>query len=159
MSAQTAKRRTISYATLQEIADDAVRLHAAGAPTTGNWSQGQIYEHVARLMDGSLDGFDFTAAWPLRKIAKFVIKPRIFKKGMPAGFQLKGDAGKALLPDPVADQAGLDHLLHAIQRLQNEPQRHPSPILEELTREEWDLLHRRHAELHMSFIAEPENLI
>lgn len=157
MSAQTAKRRTISYTTLQEIADDAVRLHAAHAPTTGNWTQGQIYEHLARLMDGSLDGFDFTAAWPLRKIAKLVIKPRIFKQGMPAGFQLKGAAGKALLPDPVADQASLDHLLQSIQRLQNEPQRHPSPVLETLTREEWDLLHRRHAELHMSFIAEPEN--
>jgi len=157
MSTQTAPRRTISYATLQEIADDAVRLHAAGAPTTGNWSQGQIYDHLARLMDGSLDGFDFTVAWPLRVIAKFFFKPRIFSKGMPAGFQLKGKAGKALLPDPEAEQAGLNHLLHAIQRLQNETQRHPSPVLGELTREEWDLLHRRHAELHMSFIAEPEN--
>lgn len=156
MSAPTKARRTVSYTSLQEIADDAQRLHAAGAPTTGNWSQGQIYDHLARLMDGSLDGFDFTAAWPLRKISKWIFKPLIFKKGMPAGFKLKGDAGRVLLPDPVADQAGLDHLLQAIYRLQNESQRHPSPVLEELTREEWDLLHRRHAELHMSFIAEPE---
>lgn len=155
MSAQTANRRAVSYATLQEIADDAIRLHAAQAPTTGNWTQGQIFEHLARLMDGSLDGFDFTAAWPLRMIAKLVFKPRIFNKGMPSGFQLKGKAGKALLPDPVADQAGLDHLLHSIQRLQNESHRYPSPILGELSRDEWDLLHRRHAELHMSFIAEP----
>jgi hypothetical protein len=33
-----------------------------------------------------------------------------------------------------------------------EPQRFPSPFLGELTREQWDQLHCRHCELHLSFI-------
>jgi hypothetical protein len=36
--------------------------------------------------------------------------------------------------------------------LKTEPQRHPSPFFGTLTNEEWDALHCRHAELHLSFI-------
>ncbi|MCA9004978.1 MAG: DUF1569 domain-containing protein [Planctomycetaceae bacterium] len=155
MPSQTASRRKISYATLQEILDDATRLAAADAPTTGNWSKGQIFDHLARLMDYSLDGFPFRLPWLFRLLGKHYFKPRILKNGMMSGINLKGDSGKALLPDPIDDQAGLEHLRTAVQRLIAEPQRCPSPFFGELSREEWDLLHRRHAELHMSFIAEP----
>ncbi|WP_299465118.1 DUF1569 domain-containing protein [uncultured Gimesia sp.] len=156
MSVQTADRRTLSYASLQEIVDDAIRLTAADAPTTGNWSKGLIFDHLARLMDRSLDGFEFKMAWPIRMIGTYYFKPRILKHGMKAGFQLQGAPKKALAPDPVEDRAGLEHLKIAIQRLQTESQRYASPFFGELTRDEWELLHRRHAELHMSFIAEPE---
>lgn len=156
MSTQTTDRRTVSYASLQEIVDDATRLTAAEAPTTGNWSKGQIFEHLARLMDRTLDGFDFKMPWPIRMIGIYYFKPRIIKHGMKAGFQLSGAPKKALSPDPVEDQAGLEHLKAAIHRLETESQRHASPFFGELTREEWNLLHRRHAELHMSFIAEPQ---
>lgn len=156
MSAQTATRRSLSYASLQEIIDDATRLTEADAPTTGGWSKGQIFEHLARLMDRSLDGFDFGVAWPIRLIGKYYFKQRIFKHGMDPGFQLKGDSKKALGPDLVEDQAGLEHLKNVVHRLETESQRCASPVFGELTCDEWNLLHRRHAELHMSFIAEPE---
>lgn len=155
MTTQTADRRKLSYATLQEIIDDATRLTAADAPVTGNWSKGQIFDHLARLMDYSLDGFSFKLPWFFRILGKHYFKSRIMKNGMLSGIKLKGDSGKALLPDAVDDQAGLEHLRNAIQRLISESQRFPSPFFGELSREEWDLLHRRHAELHMSFIAEP----
>lgn len=155
MSTQVTNRRTLTYATLQEIIDDATRLTAADAPTTGNWSNGQIFDHLARLMDYSLDGFSFQLPWLFRVLGKHYFKSRILKNGMLPGINLKGDSSKALLPDTVDEQAGLEHLRHAIQRLISEPQRFPSPFFGELSREEWDLLHRRHAELHMSFIAEP----
>ena len=155
MSAQTAARRSLSYASLQDIIDDATRLTEADAPTTGGWSKGQIFEHLARLMDRSLDGFDFKIAWPIRMIGIYYFKHRIFKHGMSPGFQLKGATKEALAPNPLEDQAGLEHLKKSVQRLETESQRCPSPIFGELTRDEWNLLHRRHAELHMSFIAEP----
>lgn len=155
MSSQTANRRKLSYASLNEVVEDATRLTAAEAPTTGNWSKGQIFEHLARVMDFSLDGFPFNMPWPIRIIGIYYFKPRIFKHGMSPGFQLKGATKQALAPDPLEDQAALEHLQKSVQRLETETQRCASPVFGELTRDEWNLMHRRHAELHMSFIAEP----
>jgi hypothetical protein len=36
--------------------------------------------------------------------------------------------------------------------LKTEPRRKPSPLFGELTIDEWNQLHCRHAELHLSFI-------
>ncbi len=44
------------------------------------------------------------------------------------------------------------NLRQAIHRLQTEEKRAPNPVLGKLTREEWDRLHCRHAELHLSFL-------
>ncbi|MCH9655842.1 MAG: DUF1569 domain-containing protein [Planctomycetes bacterium] len=66
MSTKTTNRRTLSYASLQEVVEDARRLTEADAPTTGGWTKGQIFEHLARTMDSSLDGFAFTFPWPVR---------------------------------------------------------------------------------------------
>lgn len=155
MSTQTANRRTLSYASLQEIVDDANRLTAAGASTTGGWTKGQIFDHLARTMDLSLDGFPFKAPWLFRMVGTYYYKSHIFKNGMSPGFKLKGPFKRALEPEPIDDQVGLEHLQKSVQRMQTEEQRYASPIFGEMTRDEWDLLHRRHAELHMSFIAEP----
>lgn len=155
MTTQTANRRTLSYASLQEVVDDATRLLAADAPTTGDWSKGQIFEHLARTIDSSLDGFAFTFPFPVRIIGKYYFKPRIFKHGMSPGFKLKGPSKQALAPDPLADQEGLEHLKKSVQRLETESQRQVSPVFGKMTREEWNRLHLRHSELHMSFIAEP----
>ncbi|WP_298867271.1 DUF1569 domain-containing protein [uncultured Gimesia sp.] len=155
MSTKTANRRTLSYASLQEVVEDARRLTEAEAPTTGGWTKGQIFEHLARTMDSSLDGFAFTFPWPIRIMGQYFFKPRIFKNGMSPGFKLKGASKQALAPDPLADREALEHLTKSIQRLEAEPQRAFSPVFGQMTCEEWDKLHRRHSELHMSFIAEP----
>lgn len=155
MSTKTTNRRTLSYTSLQEVVDDAKRLTEADAATTGNWTKGQIFEHLARTMDSSLDGFAFNVPWFIRLVGIYYFKPQIFKKGMSSGFNLKGASKKALAPDPLGDQAGLEHLIKSVQRLETESQRAVSPLFGKMTREEWDKLHRRHSELHMSFIAEP----
>lgn len=155
MTTKNANRRTLDYASLQEVVDDATRLVAADAPTTGGWTKGQIFEHLARTMDSSLDGFDFTFPFPVRIIGKYYFKARFFKHGLSPGFKLKGASKQALDPDPLADQEGLEHLKKSVQRLETESQRHKSPVLGEMTREEWNKFHLIHSELHMSFIADP----
>ena len=67
-------RRKIEYGSLDELVADAERLVAADAPTTGNWSKGMIMEHVAHLMDMTLDGFGFTPPWILRFVGKWFLK-------------------------------------------------------------------------------------
>ena len=51
MVSKTTKRRSVSYSSLEEVLQDAEERAAQKSPTTGNWSQGQIYEHLARTME------------------------------------------------------------------------------------------------------------
>jgi len=61
-----------------------------------------------------------------------------------------------IVVDEAETQAALEHLKKSVARLQQETHREPSPFLGPLNLEEWNKLHCRHSELHMSFIAEPQ---
>ena len=157
MTTDTTKcpRRSIEYRTLDEVVTDAERLVAAGGTTTGNWSLGQILEHVATVMDKSIDGFDIRPPWPLRLIGRWYLKNRFLRDGMPSGFQLKGAAAKELIPEETPPQQALEHLRRAAERLKAETRRATHPFFGDLSQEESNRINCRHAELHMSFIAEP----
>ncbi len=47
-------RRAVRYESLSEFLQDAERLANCEVRTVGNWSQGQIYEHLARALDISM---------------------------------------------------------------------------------------------------------
>jgi hypothetical protein len=143
----------VRYSNLQELLEDAERLAQRPVRTLGNWSQGQIYKHLAVVMKGSLDGIPMTTPWYIRLILK-PFKKRILSKPMSPGFNLNAKAAAVIVPGPTEIQEGLDLMRTVIKRLQAEPQRHPSPFLGKLTADEYNQLFMRHAELHMSFIVE-----
>ena len=64
-------------------------------------------------------------------------------------------AEKEIVVDSIDERKALAHLKQSVQRLKTETDRKPSPILGRLSVDEWNRLHVRHAEMHMSFIAEP----
>jgi len=146
-------RRKLRFATLDEILIDAERLSAGSARPLGNWSLGQATEHLARAMTMSLDGTNLgRAPLPIRLLLQYVFKKRILTKGMRPGFILKGEFADYIVPGPAyTTEQGLASLRTGIERLKREPQRHPHPAFGSLTRQEWDLIHLRHAELHLSF--------
>ena len=49
-------RRKVRYQAISEFLAEAERLASRKVRTIGNWSQGQIYEHLARSLDISIDG-------------------------------------------------------------------------------------------------------
>jgi hypothetical protein len=154
MSIDTSKvenRRQLHFDTVSDILTDVERLNQGKVKALGNWSGGQILTHLAVVMNGSIDGTPFRFAWPLRLLGR-LMKGRILSKGMTPGFQLKGRAAEGLVPPPTSWEESLDTFRQAVQRLQTEPKREPSPFLGPMTREEWDQLHCRHAELHLSFL-------
>jgi hypothetical protein len=65
-------------------------------------------------------------------------------------------AREALVPERQDSQTGLAELRRAVGRLHDEIDRAPHPVLGELSLDEWDSLHLRHAEMHMSFLV-PES--
>jgi hypothetical protein len=72
MDTTKAPRRQIRYQTLQELLNDADTQAARQGGVTGNWSMGQIFEHLARTMEKSIDGFASRAPFFFRVLGKFV---------------------------------------------------------------------------------------
>lgn len=146
-------RRVLRFTSLDDILKDARQLAAGNARPLGNWSLGQATEHLARAMTMSLDGTNLgRAPLPIRLLLRYVFKKRILTKGMRPGFNLKGEFADYIIPAAACTtEQGLTSLRTGIDRLKREPQRHPHPAFGPLTREEWDLIHLRHAELHLSF--------
>ncbi len=147
-------RREVHYVSLEQMLGDVDRLARSNAPTTGNWSMAQIFEHLATTIDKSVDGFGIMAPWPMRVVGKF-FKQRFLHKPMSAGFKLPPRAAAVLVPGEQELTAAQEHIHSAVGRFHAATKVHPHPVLETLTRDEWNLLHLRHCELHMSFIANP----
>src|SRR5580658_10196199 len=99
MPVNTAKvigRRQLKFNTLDDILADVERLAQGNVRALGNWSPGQNLEHLAIVINGSLDGIDVRASIFMRLVAR-MFRKRMLKMRMPAGFQLPRSAA-ALLP-------------------------------------------------------------
>ena len=150
-------RRTIRFSNFAEILADVEQLAAAtSVHVLGNWSFGQILWHLAKVMNGSIDGTTIRWTTPPPLIPES-IKRRVLSGHMRPGFQLPPDAAKELEPPPTSVTDGLEMFRQALQRQLSETKREPNPFFGPLTLDEWNQLHCRHAELHLSFVV-PEEL-
>ena len=149
-------RRTVRYSTMSEIIDDAEQL-IGNHHTVGNWSFGQICQHLAKAMVGSIDGFGFQAPWFARWFIAPLMKNSVLTKGMKPGFNLPKSAAPILPDASVPAEDGLRQLKAAIDRLSHETPTAPHPFFGKLASEEVMQLHLRHSELHMSFIVPGSN--
>jgi hypothetical protein len=149
---KVANRRQVRYDSLQDVLRDAEQLAAGKVHTLGNKTYGQILRHLAIAMNMAIDGSPLRVSWPMRMMAR-LFKKKILSAPMDPGFNLSAEGESLLWPpgDPGVAQ-GLEELRQAIHRLETETKREPSPFLGTLTHEEWNQLHRHHAELHMSFV-------
>ena len=149
-----AGRRQLKFHTLDEILADAERCAADNYRPIGNWSAGQIFSHLAKVMHGQIDGLPFTVPWPIRMMLK-LFRRKFLAGPMPPGFQLPSSAA-AIMADPAVSTAdGLDDLRKAVARLKSTTHRAPSPAFGKMTRDESDRLQCNHAELHLSFLVPP----
>ncbi|MCC6125923.1 MAG: DUF1569 domain-containing protein [Pirellulales bacterium] len=144
-------RRSLQFQGLNDAIDDIRLLQRVGYERRGNWSLGQICDHLAIFFRGSLDGFDTKFPWIVRAtVGKFVLR-RIFEAGkMRTGVKVP----KRFLPAGVrADAVAADELVELIDRFgrKSEPLE-PSPIFGPLTKEEWTKLHLIHCAHHLRFL-------
>ena len=154
MPVNTAKvvgRRKLDYASLEEVLADTDRLSSGPVPGLGNWSAGQIFRHLALAYNGSIDGLKVTFPWHLCIMAKF-FKNKLINGPMPAGLDPPPEGKIALAPGVPSTQEGVADLRAATARLNSEPHRAPHPLFGELSKEQWNQIHLRHAGLHMSFL-------
>lgn len=150
---QVTDRRTLHFASLEGILRDVEALGAKGPPrATGNWTPGQVLQHVAKGIGYATDGFPGPkAAWPVRVMGRLIRKRTLTKPTQP-GFTLPRSF-RFLLPDePVAWEDGVKALRGVIARAASRRMTHPSPVFGALSHEQWVQFHCRHAELHLSFL-------
>ena len=143
-------RRAVRYESLDELLADAERIAKSDVETLGNWSPGQVYAHLAKTMNCSIDGFDFSMPAPVRLMLTLFMKRKFFKKEIPAGFK----STASFIPDQTTAEEGLKALQDSIVRLQNESKRAPHPGFGKISRDDWNDFHKRHAEMHMSFLVD-----
>jgi hypothetical protein len=146
-------RRPLKFDSLDDILADLEGLaRSREIRSLGNWSAGQNLRHVATVMNKSIDGFDNQMPGVVRFLLRLAMKRRFLTQPMSAGFRLPTKAKAELVPGPTSQDEGIEALRQAIKRLQTETHRAPNAVLGPLTSEEWNQLHCRHAELHLSFL-------
>lgn len=152
-------RRSVKLDSLEELWAELGRLEAAhGAGTlahTGNWTPGQVLQHLAIYTRCSLDGFPpGRPAAPVRWAATVLLKRRaVAGRQPPPGIKLPVSFAY-LAPEPdVTFAEGLGQLRGTIRRVRDgERFSQASPLFGPLTHEQWTRLHLGHCELHLSFL-------
>lgn len=140
------------------ILEDAERIAAGPHVTVGNWTYGQILDHLARSFAASIDGVGVLLPWPVRLVGGFLFKGRLLNKTLPAGYTFPDGKDSRLAPEPDVDvESGLESLRKACHRCMTEQERSVHPLLGDIDRAEWDRFNLRHAELHMSFVVPVED--
>jgi len=146
-------RRQLHFAGLEDLRADVERLgKCREIRTLGNWSAGQVLKHLAIAMDKSIDGFTNRPPAVIRFFLRLLFKRRFLTKSMSPGFKLPERAVGELVPASTTLEEGLDSIRRGLGRLQSETRRSPHPAIGALTLEEWNQVHCRHAELHLSFL-------
>ncbi len=152
-TAKVMERRQLQFSSMQDILADVEYLDSGDPPrTTGNWTAAQIVQHVAKLIDYSIDGFPVPkAALPLRIIGRFIRNAALTNPLRPGiKFSKKFSF---LAPDhEVAWDDAAQQFRQAIGRLDSDRMTKRSPIFGKLSHEQWEQLHCRHAEMHFSFM-------
>ena len=145
-------RRELRFESVDQILDDAESMAGQETKTLGNWSEGQIYKHLAISFERSVTGSSFKPPLPIRLLAP-LMKKRFLTKTMKPGFKMPEKMKPDFMPpDEVSTEDGLAALRTNIEKYKNAEVLAPNSALGKMTREETDLLHMRHAEMHLSFI-------
>ena len=150
-------RRTLSFATLDDVAVDAEHLLAGGYEPAGNWDLPQVCGHVAEWMRYGMDGFPRPPV-PVRLlmwVARNTMGPKLFRKylaegAMPAGKPTMPQTVPAAGGDAAAAVAKLRETVEKAKAFPGPPV--PSPFFGPMTRDEWVRLNCVHAAHHLSFL-------
>ena len=145
-------RRDVAFQTLDDIVADAEKLVASSKTRAiGNWPLEKLMMHLSQTIHNSIDGFQSKAPLWIRLIMP-LFKGRILNaRKMSPGINLPKAAVASAYPDAGSLQEALDDLRRAVARTKSERMEAVHPAFGKMTHDEWNTLHLRHSELHLSF--------
>src|SRR4051812_3257589 len=110
---KVADRRQLHFTCLDDIRAEVERLaNSKELRTLGNWSAGQILQHLALAMNNSIDGFSSKVPGILRFLLRLFFKRRFLTRPMAAGFRLPAKS-EDLLPPSISLEEGLQNFRKA----------------------------------------------
>lgn len=155
-TSKIADRRPLRFETLADLRADLATLERAGGTlrTSGNWTAGQNFSHLAAFIEFAYDGYPPELSNPPWFIKAFLRlrKRSMLTSGLPAGVNIPGIKGGTVGADDAPAPAALARFRAALDRLERSAPTAPNPVFGPLTHEEWIALHLRHAELHLGFV-------
>ena len=151
-----AGRRTLRFNSIAEAIADAESVTSNPHLTLGNWTTGQILDHLSRTVRIAFDGPHIPAPWFVRIFIAPFMKKNFLTGVLSPGFQFTPQMA-AYQPDHNADtKTALEEFRKQFSRLEREAPTAPNPFLGKLTHPEWIGTNLRHCELHLSFLV-PED--
>lgn len=150
-------RRILHFDTIDEVLADAEQLSGGPYVQLGNWSLGEVCEHLAKSLDSATDDNQFQPNLLLKLMGPF-LKQRMITTTTPAGFRMPEKMKPIFMPaSGTATDDGLAHLRTAVERFQTADLPARSPTFGKMSRDDWHQFHCRHAELHLSFLVPQES--
>lgn len=148
--------RSLVFTSYPELVAELDRLeasHQAGTLVAGGaWSAGQIFQHVARFIRFSYDGFPFSPPWFVAVIGR-AMKPFMGFLKLRPGIKLPAGASALLPDDGVSFEAGLAELRTQVARIEGgEQMQQKSPLFGRLSHDRWRRMHLDHAAMHLGFL-------
>ena len=147
-----AEHRELRFDTIDDAMAEAERLAACETRTTGNFSLGQIYEHLARTFEVVLGERKMPpVALPMRIMAR-MMRPMVLRKAS-TGFKLPDKAQGVLWPsEDVSVEEGVAHLRETFGQYKSTPSLPKHVFFGKMTRLQHDTLQCRHFESHLGFV-------
>jgi len=157
VNTKSAEHRKLRFNDLNDLRTEIARIAAAESAgtlrTTGNWTAGQTFNHLATWINFGYDGFPDSLQPPLVvKLALKFLKGRFLNSGLPKGVRIGKIPGGTLGIEPTTTSDGLATLIAAINRAERSPPTHPSPVFGMMSHDDFIRGTLRHAELHLGFL-------
>src|SRR5262245_46095128 len=151
--AKPVQRRKLDFHDFGTPVLEIERLHRFGYRKAGNWDLRQMCEHLALVMEGTLDGFAF-APWSFvwrRIFGPIAIRYTVWTRGMKQGLQCPAPS---FAPRPQGDVTeAVERCKRAFQRVAvHQGEFHAHPVLGYIKPEDWRQIHLIHAAHHLSFL-------
>ena len=145
------ERRDLVFDSYEDTIEEIRSLQKGGYEKMGAWSLGQICAHMSFYYKGSLEGFGFSLPWIVRVLfGKPYMKKRMKGVRLKAG---SSTAPKSLPPDDLDETEAIEKAIAFLEQLPSAEKLHPSPLLGELTVEEWRIMHLGHTAHHLGFLS------
>jgi hypothetical protein len=156
-ASKSVSRRALRFDSIAQCQQEIDKLCDAAVQgklqSSGNWTAGQIFAHLAAWIEYGYQGYPINQPpLPIRWLLRMFL-PRMLKKGMSPGVRIPGVKEGTVGQDMQETLAAAERLKQAFARLANhEPAPYDSPAFGPMSHEDRIRLNLRHAELHLGFL-------
>lgn len=157
MTKSISSRRELKLDRLGDALSECTRLIDSGYTQAGNWTLGQMCQHLRLTMEANMHGYPrwMTAVgMPLRPILRAFALPRILDGNSISGIRT---AGMFVPPGGLDDTEQFRLFEECVREFENHAKPlHPHPGFGRMTHEEFGRFHAAHAAHHLSFLIPPQ---